>query len=215
MRIALINENSQASKNALIYEQLEKEAKKVGHTVDNYGMFSNDDEHQLTYVQNGLLASILLSTKAADFIVTGCGTGQGAMLACNSFPNVICGHITDPTDAYIYTQVNDGNAIAIPFAQNFGWGAEINLSYIFEKLFSEEFGGGYPKDRAVPEKRNKKILDGVKKITYKPLIQILKEIDQEFLKSTIDYKEFKELFFNNSKDEEVNAYLKKVLGMEE
>lgn len=215
MRIALINENSQASKNALIYEQLEKEAKKAGHTVDNYGMFSNEDEHQLTYVQNGLLASILLSTKAADFIVTGCGTGQGAMLACNSFPNVICGHITDPTDAYIYTQVNDGNAIAIPFAQNFGWGAEINLSYIFEKLFSEEFGGGYPKERAVPEKRNKKILDGVKKITYKPLIQILKEIDQEFLKSTIDYKEFKELFFKNSKDEKVNAYLKKVLGMEE
>ncbi len=215
MRIALINENSQASKNALIYEQLEKEAKKAGHTVDNYGMFSNEDEHQLTYVQNGLLASILLSTKAADFIVTGCGTGQGAMLACNSFPNVICGHITDPTDAYIYTQVNDGNAIAIPFAQNFGWGAEINLSYIFEKLFSEEFGGGYPKERAVPEKRNKKILDGVKEITYKPLIQILKEIDQEFLKSTIDYKEFKELFFKNSKDEKVNAYLKKVLGMEE
>lgn len=215
MRIALINENSQASKNALIYEQLEKEAKKAGHTVDNYGMFSNEDEHQLTYVQNGLLASILLSTKAADFIITGCGTGQGAMLACNSFPNVICGHITDPTDAYIYTQVNDGNAIAIPFAQNFGWGAEINLSYIFEKLFSEEFGGGYPKERAVPEKRNKKILDGVKEITYKPLIQILKEIDQEFLKSTIDYKEFKELFFKNSKDEKVNAYLKKVLGMEE
>lgn len=215
MRIALINENSQASKNALIYEQLEKEAKKAGHTVDNYGMFSNEDEHQLTYVQNGLLASILLSTKAADFIVTGCGTGQGAMLACNSFPNVICGHITDPTDAYIYTQVNDGNAIAIPFAQNFGWGAEINLSYIFEKLFSEEFGGGYPKERAVPEKRNKKILDGVKELTYKPLIQILKEIDQEFLKSTIDYKEFKELFFKNSKDEKVNAYLKKVLGMEE
>lgn len=215
MRIALINENSQASKNALIYEQLVKEAEKKGHIVDNYGMYSNEDAHQLTYVQNGLLASILLSTKAVDFVVTGCGTGQGAMLACNSFPNVLCGHITNPLDAYIYTQVNSGNAIAIPFAQYFGWGSEINLSYIFEKIFSEEFGGGYPKERAIPEQRNKKILDSVKEVTHKSLIQILKEIDQEFLKSTIDYKEFKEMFFKNSKDEEVNEYLKKVLGMEE
>lgn len=215
MKIGLIIENSQAGKNALIFEQLEKEAKKVGHTVYNYGMYSNADDHQLTYVQGGLLASILLTTKAVDFVVTGCGTGQGAMLACNSFPNVLCGHITDPTDAYIYTQVNDGNAIAIPYAQNFGWGAEINLSYIFEKLFSEEFGGGYPKERAIPEQKNKKILDSIKEVTYKPLIQILKEIDQEFLKNTINYKEFKELFFKNSTNEEINEYLKKVLNMED
>lgn len=213
MRIALINENSQASKNSLIYKELLAEATKAGHVVDNYGMFSQEDKHQLTYVQNGLLASILLTTKAADFVVTGCGTGQGAMLACNSFPNVICGHITDPTDAYIYTQVNNGNAIAIPFAQNFGWGAEINLRYIFEKLFSDEFGGGYPKERAVPEQRNKKILDGVKNITYKPLIQVLKEIDQDFLRETVDYKEFKDLFFKNSKNEEISSYLRNLLKM--
>lgn len=213
MKIALINENSQADKNALIYKELCKEATKSGHTVDNYGMFSAEDAHQLTYVKNGLLASILITSKAADFIVTGCGTGQGAMLACNSFPNVICGHITDPTDAYIYTQVNNGNAIAIPFAQNFGWGAEINLRYIFEKLFSEKFGGGYPKERAIPEQENKKILDEMKNITYKPLLEILKEIDQQFLKETVDYMEFKELFFKSSKDESINEYLRKLLDM--
>ncbi len=49
-------------------------------------MYSAEDDVQLTYVKNGLLASILLTTKAVDFVVTGCGTGQGAMLACNSFP---------------------------------------------------------------------------------------------------------------------------------
>jgi hypothetical protein len=30
------------------------------------------------------LAGILLNSKAADFVVTGCGTGMGSMLACNS-----------------------------------------------------------------------------------------------------------------------------------
>ena len=42
-------------------------------------------------------------------------------------------------------------------------GGELNLEYIFEKLFAEESGQGYPRERAVPEQRNKRILDGVKK----------------------------------------------------
>ena len=68
MKIALINENSQAAKNAQIYEVLNEEAQKAGHTVFNYGMYSAEDDVQLTYVKNGLLASILLTTKAVDFV---------------------------------------------------------------------------------------------------------------------------------------------------
>ena len=56
------------------------------------------------------------------------------MLALNSFPGVLCGHVVDPSDAYMFMQINDGNAIALPFAKGFGWGAELNLTYIFEKL---------------------------------------------------------------------------------
>ena len=208
MKIALINENSQAAKNAVIYEVLKEEAEKAGHTVYNYGMYSADDEVSLTYVKNGLLASILLSTKAVDFVVTGCGTGQGAMLACNSFPNVLCGHVTNGLDAFLFGQVNDGNCIAMPFAQGYGWGAEINLHDTFAKLFSEPFGGGYPKERREPEQRNKKILDSVKLITHKPLLQILHEIDQTFLKETISGKYFNEYFYPNCKDEEISNYLK-------
>ena len=121
MRIALINENSQASKNELIFNTLNKVAKKYNHVVDNYGMFNQDDK-SLTYVQNGLLAAILINSGAADFVVTGCGTGEGAMLALNSFPNVLCGHIVDPADAFMFGQINGGNAIALPFAKGFGWG---------------------------------------------------------------------------------------------
>ncbi len=208
MTIALLNENSQAAKNAQIYEILKEEAEKAGHTVDNYGMYTPEDETQLTYVKNGLLASILLSSGAADFVVTGCGTGQGAMLACNAFPNVLCGHVTNPLDAFLFGQVNDGNCIAMPFAQGFGWGAEINLRDTFAKLFSQPFGGGYPKERREPEQRNKKILDQVKKVTHKPLLSILQEIDQDFLKETISGKHFAEYFYPNCKDEKIANYLK-------
>lgn len=56
MKIALINENSQAAKNELICATLKKVAEPMGHEVFNYGMYSAEDEHQLTYVQNGIFS---------------------------------------------------------------------------------------------------------------------------------------------------------------
>ena len=212
MKIALINENSQAAKNEIIYNSLKNTVEPMGHEVLNFGMYSADDETQLTYVMNGLLAAILLNSKAVDFVVTGCGTGEGAMLALNSFPGVLCGHVTSPLDAYLFGQVNDGNAIAMPFAQGFGWGAELNLDYTFEKLFSTEMGGGYPKERVVPEQRNKKILDVVKKITHHDIMYVLENIDQDFLKTTVSSEKFKELFFANCQVPEIADYIKKVIG---
>ena len=208
MKIALVLENSQAPKNALIFKELNDVATAHGHEVFNYGMYSAEDKRFLTYVRNGLLASILLSTKAVDFVVTGCGTGEGACLACNAFPNVQCGHVTNPTDAYLFTQVNGGNAISLPYAQNFGWGGELNLRYTFEKLFVSPFGGGYPKERAEAEQANKKILDLVKTITHRPLIDILKDLDKDFVKGTIDDPKFAEMFYPNCQDDEIAAFLK-------
>jgi ribose 5-phosphate isomerase RpiB len=182
MRIALINENSQAAKNSIIEKALRKVVEPMGFEVKNYGMYAADDEAQLTYVQNGILAATLLNAGACDYVITGCGTGEGAMLALNSFPGVICGHVETPLDAYTFAQINDGNAISLPFALGFGWGGELNLEYIFEKLFSEPFGGGYPKERVVPEQRNKKILDGVRAAAFRPLADILYDLDPELVK---------------------------------
>lgn len=210
MRIALINENSQASKNEVIYKALKSICDKKGYELYNLGM-TNSEDTNLTYVQNGLLAAILLNTKVVDFVVTGCGTGEGAMLALNSFPNVECGLIVDPTDAYLFSQINAGNAISIPFAKGFGWGSEVTLTYIFEKLFDTPFGGGYPIERREPEQKNKKILDEVKKITHKDMLTILKEIDQDFLKETINRPNFKDFFLEQAEDSEIKEYIRNVL----
>jgi len=211
MRIALMNENSQAAKNELILKALKDVVEPMGHTVDNYGMYTAADEAQLTYVQVGILGAILLNSGAADYVITGCGTGEGAMLAMNSFPNVICGHVEDPVDAYTFAHVNDGNAVALPFAKGFGWGGELNLGYIFEKLFGFGHGQGYPKDRVVPEQRNKKILDAVRAETLRPLTECLDRIDQELLKGAVAGPKFQELFFANCKDEELANYIRNLL----
>ena len=211
MKIALINENSQAAKNAQVEAVLRKVAEPKGHEVFNYGMYVAEDTHQLTYVQNGILAAILLNSGAADYVVTGCGTGEGAMLACNAFPGVLCGHIVDPSDAYMFSQINDGNAIALPFAKGFGWGAELNLEYIFEKLFEGESGQGYPRERVIPEQRNKKILDEVKKVTHNDLCTILKNLDQDLVKGAIAGDRFRAYFFANCKCDKIAACVKELL----
>lgn len=212
MKIALINENSQAAKNEMICNSLKTVVEPMGHEVINYGMYTADDKNQLTYVQVGILAAILLNSGAVDYVVTGCGTGEGAMLACNSFPGVICGHVEDALDAYTFAQINDGNAIALPFAKGFGWGGDLNLQYIFEKLLAEESGQGYPRERAIPEQRNKKILDDVKKVTYKDFLTILKEIDQELLKGAINGVKFREFFFADCQDTEIADYINFILN---
>ena len=48
MKIALINENSQAAKNSMICENLKKIVEPMGHEVFNYGMYTAEDETQLT-----------------------------------------------------------------------------------------------------------------------------------------------------------------------
>ena len=212
MKIALINENSQAAKNSLIEATLRSVVEPLGHEVYNYGMYSADDKEQLTYVQIGILSAVLLNSGACDLVITGCGTGEGAMLACNSFPGVLCGHVVDPTDAYQFTQVNNGNAIAMPFAKGWGWGCELNLQYVFEKLFVSEWGLGYPRERAVPEQRNKKILDEDKKVTHTDMVYILNNLDRELVLGALGTKNFKEYFYANCKCDKIREAVKALIG---
>ncbi|WKZ36411.1 MAG: RpiB/LacA/LacB family sugar-phosphate isomerase [Anaerolineales bacterium] len=212
MRIALINENSQAPKNALIYKTLNDVAGRFGHNVDNYGMYSQEDKAWLTYVQNGILASVLINSGAADFIVTGCGTGVGAMLACNSFPGVICGLAVEPSDAFLFLQINNGNAISLPYAKGFGWGAELNMAYIFEKLFEGEPGGGYPPEKQKVERENKGILDQVKKNNFKDIIECLEGLDTALVEGAMSGGNFKSLFYQHATDEKLIRYVKSIVG---
>ncbi|WP_411898974.1 RpiB/LacA/LacB family sugar-phosphate isomerase, partial [Salmonella enterica] len=124
MKLALMMENSHASKNAIIYNELGAVANEKGFPVFNVGMFDENDHH-LTYIHLGIMASILLTANAVDFVVTGCGTGQGALMVVNIHPGVICGYCIDPADSFWFAQLNNFNAFSMPFSTGLGLGAEL------------------------------------------------------------------------------------------
>ena len=208
MKIALINENSQAAKNCIVHDALVSVAEPLGHEVHNYGMYAAEDDAQLTYPMVGLLTGILLNSKAVDFVVTGCGTGTGSMLAANAMPGVFCGLVIDPTDAFLFAQINDGNAVAMPYAKGFGWAAELNLQDCYRKLFEGESGVGYPKERAAIMAKNRGVLAELKAATCHDMLTVLKSVDQDLLRSAIAGEKFAELFYANSQDEGISDYLR-------
>lgn len=212
MKIGLIIENSQAAKSSLVYDALTTVTEPLGDQVFHYGMYGAEDDAQLTYVMNGLLAGILLNSKAVDFVVTGCGTGVGSMLACNAMPGVFCGLVVDPTDAFLFGQINDGNAMSMPYAKGFGWAAELNLQDCYRKLFEVERGVGYPKERAQIMAKNRNILKDLKGAASHDMLEVLKRVDQDLLRSAISGERFSEYFFANSQDTDMSAYLKDVLA---
>ena len=211
MKIALMNEFSQASKNAGVLQQLKDVAAEQNHTVYNVGM-SDDNDHYLTYIHLGIMASLLLNSKAVDFVVSGCGTGQGALMSLNAHPGVVCGYCIDPSDAYLFAQINNGNALALPFAKGFGWGAELNIRYIFEKAFGGVRGQGYPAERKESQVRNAGILSSVKNALTKEYLEGLKSLDPELVKTAVTGERFQACFFENCQDKSVLEFVNGVLG---
>lgn len=210
MKIALMNEFSQASKNAVVLKELQDVAGELGHTVYNTGM-SDDNDHRLTYIHLGIMGSLLLNSKAVDFVVSGCGTGQGALMSLNAYPGVNCGYCIDPADAFLFAQINNGNALAIPFAKGFGWGAELNIRYMFEKAFTGVKGQGYPPERKESQVANAGILNHIKEATGKAYLDGLKAIDPELVKTAVTGERFQACFFENSQDQELTDFVRSVL----
>jgi ribose 5-phosphate isomerase RpiB len=212
MKIALMMENSQAGKNAVVLNELEQVARTQNDTVFNVGM-SDDNDHQLTYIHLGIMASVLINSKSVDFVVTGCGTGQGAMMSLNIHPGVVCGYCLEPSDAFLFNQINNGNALSLAFAKGYGWGAELNVRYIFEKAFTTgERGQGYPLERVEPQQRNAGLLNDVKAAVVKAnYLDTLKSIEPELVKTAVSGERFQQCFFENNQFPEIEAYIRSIL----
>jgi len=219
MKIAMINEFSQASKNSTVIGCLKDVVEPMGHTVYNTGMNSEDAVLQLgqpgylTYLNIGVQAALLLNSGAVDFVVTGCGTGQGALMACNMMPGVVCGYCIEPSDAYLFLQINNGNALSIPYAKGFGWGADVNMTNIFKLAFGSPKGMGYPNEpgRKESQNRNAAKLFEQKAAVAKPLIEALKAMDQAIVKNALTPR-FLECFNEGCQDAELKAYVDSLLA---
>ncbi len=199
VRIAVINEVSARDKNKAILEALEG----IQAEVYNTGLSGCEDEPELTYIHTGLMAALALGTGAADFVVGGCGTGQGFMLSAMQYPGVYCGLITDPLDAWLFSQINGGNCASLALNKGFGWAGDLNLRYIFEKLFCDEPGRGYPPHRSASQRESRDILSNINVVTHKDLITIIKSLDERLTGTVLRHKAFADFITIFAKESEL------------
>jgi ribose 5-phosphate isomerase RpiB len=189
MKIAVINETSAADRNADILAALEGR----DHEVINAGMTKNGAKPELSYIQTGLLTAILLNLKRVDFVVGGCGTGQGYLNSAMQYPGVFCGHIFDALDAWLFTQINGGNCISLALNQGYGWAANVNLVFIFDRIFSVERGSGYPAHRKEPQRESRETLERVSALVHRPFAEIIATLPDEVIKPALEYPGIREL----------------------
>jgi hypothetical protein len=135
-----------------------------------------------------------------DFVVTGCASGEGACMVSNSYPNVYCGYIKDPVDAYMFGQINDGNAISMPFGKDFGVGGELNLRYVFQAYFQSEHGMGYPESRAQLQREFKTFFEDMKSCIADDMGRIILRSRPDVTKRIIQGKVFQREFLKNAAD---------------
>ena len=206
MKIAIINEVSAVAQNAALVSALEGR----GHTIINAGMKTPADLPELTYIHTGFQAALLLNSGRADFIVGGCGTGEGFLISVTQYPNIFCGHITNDLDAWLFAQINGGNCVSLPLLYGYGWAGDANLKFIFDRLFSVQFGIGYPEHRRDSQKKSRTLLAAVSRITHRKFSEIVDEIDEAVIRPVLEFPGFlKILDIGSLSDEELKKSLKK------
>lgn len=202
MKIGIIQASSQADKNNLLDYAVRKYAPDL--KVINFGCKEGDIQ-SYSYIEISLLIGLLLSSEAVNFIVTGCSSGQGMMLACNSMPGVICGYAPSPMDAYLFAQINNGNAISLPLGEDYTWGGYGNFERTIAKLFSEPFGQGYPASESDRKIKDTMLLKRIRSSSQVKMIDFIKALDKPLVEKIMRKQDVINYILENGKNEVVNC----------
>lgn len=160
--------------------------KRAGLDFINIGMTGELDEPELTYIESGFITALFLNLGIVDFVVGGCGTGQGYFNSVLQYPGVSAGLVLEPVDAFLFSQINAGNVISLALNKGYGsFGADVNLDYIFEKIFSQPMGGGFPPYRAESQVASRKRLMDISQRNHYPMLEILKRMDPDFIRKCV------------------------------
>ena len=205
MKIGVIQASSPADKNEMIFRAVRQYA--ADSEVVNFGCVPGEAE-RYSYVEISLMAGLLLAGRAVDFIVTGCSSGQGMMLACNSFPGVLCGYIPTPMDAYLFAQINNGNAVSLPLGEEYTWAGRENLEKTIRKLFSEPFGRGYPKTEASRKQKDTVLLKEIRGKSQTDVIGFLNSLDARLVKRILSRRSVTEYILANGADGTVTDWIR-------
>lgn len=196
MRIAVINEVSASARNQDILQALDG----FGHEIFNLGMTRPTDQPELTYIHTGLMSAMLIHLGAVDLVIGGCGTGQGYLNSVMQYPDMFCGLITTPLDAWLFSQINAGNCVSLPLNLGYGWAANINLKYVFEKLFSDAAGKGYPESRSASQAESRRKLKQLSGAAHHDFLTIVRQMDKEIVDTVFQSRAFAACIREQSKN---------------
>lgn len=191
MKIAVVIEGSTKHRNQDVVKALEG----LGHTVVNLGMKNVEGEPDLTYMETALLAALALHLGVVDFVVGGCGTGQGFMNAVLQYPGICCGLLMDPVESYLFSQVNAGNCVSLQLNKGYGnLGGDLNLQRIFEQLFNDTYGQGYPPARGEIQRNARIKLQDLSTLAHLPMEEILARMDPDIVGKALAFPGVREAF---------------------
>lgn len=202
MKIGIIQASSQIAKNELLYSNVCRYAPE-GSEIVNFGCFKNDPT-TYSYIEISIMIGLLLESKAVDFVVSGCSSGQGMMLACNSMPGVLCGYAPTPKDAYLFAQINNGNALSLPLGEDYTYQGEDNLAKTIEALFKEPFGQGYPKSDAARKIKDSETLKQIRTNNQVSLKEALTRLEPAMLQKVVSKHNVIEYVTNHGSKEVCN-----------
>jgi ribose 5-phosphate isomerase RpiB len=206
MRIAVVNETSAGDKNKDILSALDNR----GHDVINAGMKEKGGTPELTYIHTGFLSALLMNAGVVDFIIGGCGTGQGFLNSVMQYPGMFCGLIQVPTDAFLFAKINGGNCVSLALNFGYGWAGDVNMNFIFDRLFAEEFGSGYPEHRKASQADSRKSLVSVSGSTHKHFSQIVKDLPDKVVKPVLTFPGVIDILnIDKLEDKQLKTVLKK------
>ena len=206
MKIGIIQGTTQANKNTMLYECTKRAVAKYRHEVINFGVTAQETE-SYSYTEIAVLIAWLINSKTVDFIITGCSSGQGMNLACNTLPGVLSGLIQTPQDAFLYGRINGGNVASFSLGLGFGWLGELNFEYAVDKLFAGELGVGYPPETAVRKRREAQMVKTLNQIGKRSLTELMDDLAPEFRNKVLSKKDVVRYIMENSKEESLVKYL--------
>ena len=183
MRIAVVNETSAVDKHPAIMSALEGR----GLDVVNAGMAERGEEPELQYIHTGLVSALLLAADRVEMVIGGCGTGQGYMNSVMQYQGVACGHLLTPLDAFLFARINAGNVVSLALNQGWGWAGEVNLSMIFDQLFTDEQGAGFPAHRAEPQAASRDLLGAIGEAAHRCMHGTVKRLPDEVVVPAITH----------------------------
>ena len=88
-------------------------------------------------------------------------------------------------DAFLFARINAGNVVSLALNQGWGWAGDENLRLLFDQLFTDAKGSGFPAHRAEPQAASRDNLQVVSEATHRDMPGILEHLPDPLTKAIL------------------------------